>query len=427
MELYYGNSSVFVGTANHQRELENISGTIMDREFNYATPANDFKQSYIHREPNNWRWERSDAWIEHARKNNQILRLHGPISPQASKWVKEDNRTPQELGQMLDEFMIALCQRYADEPEVRWMDVVNETIAKDDIKDDVFGDIKAGDWFSAREGTEKWENPWTIIGYDDQSPIRTPLYIDRAFELSNQYAPKVKQIINQHGAFEDVVWEKIKELVIYLRERGRRVDGIGWQCHVDLGWELIPGNLERLHEFIKWAHDNELEFHITEMNVWLKGDNRNRFEEQADTYEAILDVLLQHQNSGVIGINFWNIRDEDTSNEDWQGCLWNNDGTAKPAYHRIKELLIRRGSTTNSSQSDIDGSIKLLSNPKRLVITPIDKQVEIFCCSGNNMTNKLHYEYGQNKITINLSPLKAGAYIVKSGHTTHKFVKCNKY
>ena len=35
--------------------------------------------------------------------------------------------------------MTQLCVRYGNQPNVRWMDVVNETIAKENVNDPVFG------------------------------------------------------------------------------------------------------------------------------------------------------------------------------------------------------------------------------------------------------------------------------------------------
>lgn len=352
-----GLTNFYLGTANHARLLDALSTQIADREFDYITPSNDFKQSYIHPVFNRWRWEMPDAYVAHAAKQGQVLRIHGPISPQCSPWAREDNRTADELSRMLDEYMTALCQRYNAAPNILWMDVVNETICPEVVKGggEGFADKRPGDWFSPRQGTDKWENPWTIIGFDEASELNVPLYIDRAFELANRHAPRLKQIINQHGQFEAVVWEKMKELVHYLRtDKGRRVDGLGWQAHIDTGWEKIPGNLERLDAMIKWCHANNLEFHITEMNVWMKpaDDPTMRAKAksraiippteaaQADTFGAVLGVLLQNRKSGVVGLNFWNVRDEDTANPTWQGTLWRNDGSFRPAYMRIKQELI---------------------------------------------------------------------------------------
>lgn len=345
-EFYKGR--FYFGMANHARLIGELSTEIADREFGYITPANDFKQSYIHPTFNSWRWDKPDQYLAHAKKQGQVLRVHGPVSPQCSKWAREDNRTPEELSRMLDEFMTALCKRYNKEKDVvLWMDVVNETIAKENTSDPVFGNVERGGWFGPKEGTEKWENPWTIIGYDETSDIRVPLYIDRAFELSNKYAPDIKQIINQHGNFEEVVWERMKELVEYLRSKGRRVDGLGWQAHIDTGWEKIPGNLERLDNFITWCHENSLEFHITEMNVWIKDRDTSKEAAQAETFAKVIETVLRHSGEGVTGVSFWNVRDEDTANPDWMGTIWRNDGSPRPAYDRIKEVLISMIETTN--------------------------------------------------------------------------------
>ena len=245
VDKLYPDGNVFIGMANHAKEIGKLSTEIADREFSYVTPSNDFKQSYIHRDlkKDNWRWTNSDAYIKHSKEVEQILRVHGPISPQCSPWVKNDTRTPEELEQMLEEYMTALCLRYGKEKNVKWMDVVNETICHENFAGGKgYNDMKPGDWFGPREGTTKWENPWTQLGYDETSEIKVPVYIDKAFEIANRCAPNVKQIINQQGKFEEEVWDKMKKLVVYLRDvKGRRVDGLGWQCHIDMGWEKIPG------------------------------------------------------------------------------------------------------------------------------------------------------------------------------------------
>lgn len=328
VEEIFPEGNVFIGATSHYRLFGSETIDILDREFSYVTPANDFKQTYIHPYPGKYQYKNSDAWIEHCRNKKQVIRLHAPISPQASTWVKTDSRTPEELEQIMEEYMIALCTKYASVPEVKWLDVVNETIDKH--KDD---------WFGPKPGTQKWENPWPIMGYDETHELNPPIYIKKAFQLANQYAPHLKLIINQHGALEKTSWERMKKLVAYLRENDLRVDGLGWQAHIDLGWENIPGNPEYLAEIIQWCHKNDLEFHITEFNVWLKGDNAGKLDEQAETFTAISKVVIDKRSSGIVGINFWQIRSSETMNKDWDGCLFNENLDPKPAYFRFKELL----------------------------------------------------------------------------------------
>jgi len=319
---------VQVGVASHYRLFGTPTMDTVDAEFGYVTPANDFKQTYIHPRPGIWRWDRSDAWIEHALHHRQLLRLHAPIGPQCSKWAKEDDRTAEDLDALLKEYVTALCRRYDGQEPVHWLDVVNETI-----------DTKTAEWFGPKAGTDKWENPWPKIGYDTTTPLAPPLYIEKAFRLAEEHAPHIRLIINQHGALEEAVWEKMKALVGYLRSKGIRVDGIGWQAHIDVGWEKEPGNLDRLAGLVRWCHDRDLEFHITEFNVWLRNGTEGHLEEQAATFTAVMKVLLDQYTNGPVRINFWQVKSSDTQHPDRDGCLFDNDLNPKPAYFAVKNLI----------------------------------------------------------------------------------------
>ena len=135
------------------------------------------------------------------------------------------------------EFFTALCKRMNKEPSVKWMDVVNETITPQ------------GGWFEEKPGVTQWENPWEQIGRDEND---VPLYITKAFEISNRYAPNVSQVFNQHGGMEPKMWEKVKETIIYLKKQGYRVDGLGWQAHLTIKFGIAIMTLKLL--MIKQMH-----------------------------------------------------------------------------------------------------------------------------------------------------------------------------
>lgn len=323
----FDGQKVFIGGTTGWGKLERGSGVVLDREFSYVTPENDFKQGHINPRPGVWKWKNSDAWIKRTKERGQVLRIHGPISPQCSKWVQHDSRTKEELEKTLDEFMTKLCQRYNKAECVRWMDVVNETVT-----------VK-GEWFGPKPGVDKWENPWPKMGFDESHELRPPLYIKKAFEIANKHAPNIELIINQHGTMDPRIWDKIKGLVKYLREQGLRVDGIGWQAHVNLGWEKEPRNIQRLEALIDWAHANQLSFHITENNVWMR-DEVN-YEAQATTFGAILSSVLKKRHSGEVSWNVWNLSDADQWAEmkRFKGCIFFDDFAPKPAYYALQKVL----------------------------------------------------------------------------------------
>lgn len=324
----FPDGNVFVGGTTGWEKYAREPGVILDREFSYITPENDYKHGTINPEPGVWNWELGDAWIGSSEKNGQLIRGHGPIGPQCSPWAREDYRTAEELTQSLEEFTTAFYQRYGNTPTIKWLDVINETVTDE------------GEWFGPKEGNDQWENPWTLLGFDEDA-AKTPLYIKNAFEIATRYTgPSTELIINQHGSMEVDMWEKVKGLVPYLRSHDLRVDGIGWQAHIDAGWETIPGNLDRLHQLIAWCHENELSFHVTEMNAWIKDPELGNYD-QAKTFVAVMRALLEHRENGVVSWNVWNLSDVDAwmQEEKWEGCLFDREYNAKPAYYELQKLL----------------------------------------------------------------------------------------
>ncbi len=308
LEKNYPANTVYIGATSMYSKIGTKESKILAREFSYTTPANDFKQGYVHPNLNTWRWERSDAWIKFAKKHKQVVRIHGPISPQCSRWAKDDSRTIPELEQNMTEYMSALCRRYNNEEVVLWMDVINETVSRD------------GTWKTARSGDDSWELPWEAIGYVKVDEIKypyldgqVPIYIIKAFEIATKEASNKKLVINQHGSMSPLIWNKIKDLVRYLRDEGYRVDGIGWQAHISYGrdveWESPEVSIQPLKDLIAWSHNNELEFHVTECNIHVPVMDPGTEEQHIATYMNIFNAVLEMRNSGVVTFNLWNIKD----------------------------------------------------------------------------------------------------------------------
>ena len=322
--------NVAIGVAVHGKNLDADSAlrAIVDREFGYITPANEFKQAVVYQWPQAaWNWKSADREIERAKQQQQVVRIHGPVGPQVSKWMKQDERTPAEVSTMLEAWLPALCRRYASEGPVRWLDVVNETV-----------DI-AGRWMGPKPGIARADSPWLMLGMSKEAGLEIPTYVLRAFELANQHCGGLKLIINQHVITPPAV-AKLKLLVAAVRAKGLRVDGIGWQAHADIGWQLLPGRMRWLTDLIDWAQANQLEFHITEANAYMPAgvsvlDERA----QADTFVAILGALLERRERGLVAWTLWHARDDQTDNASRLGCLWNNANQPKQAYFAVRDLL----------------------------------------------------------------------------------------
>jgi arylsulfatase A-like enzyme/GH35 family endo-1,4-beta-xylanase/acylphosphatase len=321
--------SVFIGCTVANQDIPGETSDLLAQQFSYTTPANAAKQSAVHPTPDKWDWSKINKIIKFAEKNDMVVRLHGPISPQASKWAKEDNRTPEELMQNMTEYMTAQCKKFQKNKTVKWMDVVNETVDK------------GGKWFGPKPGVDQWENPWLKIGLNKDG---IPIYIVKAFEIATKNAdPDIKLVYNQHLTMEPAVWEKVKSTVMYLKKKGLRVDGIGWQAHLkendNVG--LDPESLKYFGELIDWTHKNGMEFHVTEIDYAIKNGVYNEAiaKKQALAYTNVLKVLLSKRHSGVVTYNIWGLRDGDGKHSNGHRYIFDEKLRAKPVYYAIQKTL----------------------------------------------------------------------------------------
>ena len=317
----------YFGATISSSQLDTDVEKILANNFNMTVPENAVKQSVVHPDPDTWDWTKIDAILDMAKENDLSVRLHGPISPQSSGWAKHDDRKPVELENIMNEFLIEQCKRFNNHPNVKWMDVVNETITRD------------GEWFGPKKGVTEWENPWTIIGSDNDKNS-TPIYISRSFEIAQKYAPNINLVFNQHGGMEEVMWERVKETIMYLKDKGLRVDGIGWQAHLSSRMKYGENEIQYLSDLIDWSHQNNLEFHITEMDYKIFGEvTKQKQEIQAKAYSDVLKTLLSKKNNGLVTFNTWGIVDRVGIHTDKSRFIFDLAGNPKLAYYKMKNIL----------------------------------------------------------------------------------------
>ena len=317
----------YFGATISSKQLGTDAEKLLINNFNMTVPENAVKQARVHPDPHTWNWIDMDNILLMSEKNNLAVRLHGPVSPQSSHWAKNDNRTPGELEKNMNEYFTEQCKRYNGHPNVLWMDVVNETVERN------------GEWFGPKKGVDQWENPWTIIGFEND-PNKTPKYIVKAFEIANEYAPNISLVYNQHGGMEKKMWEKVKETIIYLKGKGLRVDGLGWQAHLSNKNNINQEDIQFLSDLIDWCHDNELDFHVTEIDYKIFGEvNTYNQKIQADAYSRILKILLSKINNGVVTYNTWGLVDRIGEHTDKSRFIFDLVGNPKPAYFSLLKTL----------------------------------------------------------------------------------------
>ena len=139
---------------------------------------------------------------------------------------------------------------------------------------------------------------------------------------------------------------------MYLRSKGLRVNGIGWQAHLRSNMPLAHDKeqLKYLADLIDWAHQNDLDFHVTEIDYRIEDKNKTQeaLEKQAQAYANILAVLLSKKDQGVVTYNTWGMVDGKPGiHHNKYRFIFDAKLNPKPAYYAIKKVILNPKANNN--------------------------------------------------------------------------------
>ena len=133
--------------------------------------------------------------------------------------------------------------------------------------------------------------------------------------------------------------------MLYLRSKGYRVDGIGWQAHIGLSSstkaliENTDEELRKLSDLIDWAHENNLEFHVTELDYFIEDNNKlvEGRKKQAEFYKRLIETLNAKTKSGVVTLNLWDLGVRTKKGKEGAfHSIYDSEFNPTPAYKSIK-------------------------------------------------------------------------------------------
>jgi len=143
------------------------------------------------------------------------------------------------------------------------------------------------------------------------------------------------------------MWDKVKETILYVRSQGHRIDAIGWQGHIKLSGttkgfiEDTDNTMKQLSELVDWAHANNLEFHITELDYKIKDKSniQKEYQIQAELYSKLVSLLESKTATGVVALNLWDMGERFKKNTGYFQSIYDADLNPTPAYQIIKNAL----------------------------------------------------------------------------------------
>lgn len=290
----------------------NYQNTLAE-QFNIITPENVMKFELLRPTPESYNFEKADAIVAFASRNQMNLRGHVLVwHNQLPKWLKEKNLSRDEAISILRDHIYKVVGHYRG--QIMAWDVVNEAIADD-------GRLRNTIWLQT-------------IG---------PEYIEMAFRWAHEADPDVKLFYNDYGGEgrgrkSDAIYRLVEQLLL----KKVPIDGVGLQMHVGLNYtprpQEVANNMLRLSEL-------GLEVHITEMDVKIQdgyGTKEERLVAQANIYRQMLEVCLKASNCKAFVM--WGFTDAHSwipqfTNHPDAALIFDENYQPKPAFYALVELL----------------------------------------------------------------------------------------
>lgn len=206
-------------------------------EFSWITTENEFKWGLSQPTQGVWDFINAEKIIDVAIAHGQHLRGHCLVwHIEQPAWLEKGTWTPDELESLMEIHINRTVGTFAGKIDI-W-DVVNEVIA-----DQPPGEMRTSFWYNT-------------LGEE---------YIDKAFHFARAADPNVELWINDYwteasGPKADGYYN----LITRLLDRGVPVQGIGFQCHFDVG--KVPEYEDLLTNMQRFA-DLDLKIGITEIDI----------------------------------------------------------------------------------------------------------------------------------------------------------------
>ncbi|NJN25746.1 MAG: endo-1,4-beta-xylanase [Cyclobacteriaceae bacterium] len=234
-----------------------------------------------------WNFGSLDSRIPFAQEKSMKIKFHPGIGHDTYNpdWLVNGGFSAAELDEILTERFKTLIEKY--DADLSAFELVNEAIAPD-----ASGEI----WTVAN-------NVWTGIGWSAQNLY--PLYIKRAFEVSDQYTDEVEFILNDNNnsMLESAKSDNFYNAVELLLDQGVPIDGVGLQMHCSVVGDQIvesafgsgaPLNIESFKQMMEKYGKLGVDVHITEFDVHLpENPDAQDYALQAIAYRDVLKAALE--------------------------------------------------------------------------------------------------------------------------------------
>lgn len=319
-----------------EREL-----ALVREQYNAATPENCMKPSPVHPSENQWRFERTDAFVNWCAAN-KIAVVHGHTllwHHQTGDWFfqGDDKAT---VVQRMKSHIDGLVGRYKG--KIHSWDVVNEAI-------DDRGDARTAETENLRK--TGW---WRTVG---------PEYLTLAFQFAHQADPAAQLYYNDYGIEAGPKHASSMVLLRRLLKEKAPIYGVGIQGH----WSTRGIPYDALDRSIADYASLGLKVAISELDVTIAGASGGQLggpgggrrevrpptaeelQTQADAYTKLFAIFIKHKDV-IDRVTFWGLNDRRTWRYGQHPLLFDAECRPKSAFWAVVEQAKRSSGPAAASR-----------------------------------------------------------------------------
>ena len=286
------------------------------QQFNMAVCENEMKFDATEPTQGEFQYYNGDRLVNFAQKHNMRVRGHALVwHSQVAQWVSSDGKKNDK--NFTQQQLLDIMKNHIDNVVGHWKGKVAEWDVCNEVLDDDQSIVRTDpNGYKLRSSSI-----WNFAGDD---------YIEKAFRWAHEADPDAKLILNDYGVeFQgQAKAEAFYNLAKHLKEIGAPIDGVGLQCHLDVG----KVDTKKLKATIDRFNAIGLRCVITELDLGMSDNESNRLQQAKDFYN-IVKTAMGADNCNEVMI--WGLTDAMTWRNGRSPLLYDASLTPKSAYYGV--------------------------------------------------------------------------------------------
>ncbi len=310
---------------------------LLAQQFNMVVCENEMKFDATEPSQGEFNYYNGDRLVTFAQKHNMRVRGHALVwHSQVPTWLSSDGKKNDK--NFTQQQLLDIMKNHIDNVMPHWKGKVAEWDVCNEVLDDDQSIVRTDpNGYKLRASSV-----WNYAGED---------YVAQAFKWAHEADPDAQLILNDYGVeFQgQAKAEAFYNLAKHLKDSGVPIDGVGLQCHLDVG----KVDADKLKATIDRFNAIGLRCIITELDLGMTDSEANRLQQAKDFYN-IAKAAMESDNCNELMI--WGMTDAMTWRSGKNPLLYDSSLNPKSAYYGVHAGVREAAQATGIDYAQTDNA-----------------------------------------------------------------------